>query len=202
MLVSAVWQSDSTICKHIVPPSLISLPPQPQPRHLGHHRALSWAPCTLYQLLTSYLFYTRQSIYVNPNPPLCPTLPFPLGISFTKPLISFMATLVVKNLPAKAGNIKNVGSLLDWEDPLEQGMATHSSILAWELHGQRSLVGYSPWGWEELDTTDGQGGLACCDSDTTQRLNWTELKCLSRHAQSHSWGLHLMTWSPCKGPTS
>ena len=33
---------------------------------------------------------------------------------------------------------------LDWEDLLEEGMATHSSILAWRIHGQRSLVGYSP----------------------------------------------------------
>ena len=32
---------------------------------------------------------------------------------------------------------------LDWEDPLEEGMATHSSILTWtEFHGQRSLAGY------------------------------------------------------------
>ena len=31
------------------------------------------------------------------------------------------------------------------EDPLEKGIATHSSILAWEFHGQRSPVGYSPW---------------------------------------------------------
>ena len=35
---------------------------------------------------------------------------------------------------------------LSWEDPLEEGMATHSSILAWRnLHGQRSLAGYNPW---------------------------------------------------------
>ena len=33
---------------------------------------------------------------------------------------------------------------LGQEDPLEQEMATHSSILAWEIQGQRSLVGYSP----------------------------------------------------------
>ena len=33
---------------------------------------------------------------------------------------------------------------LDWEDPLEKGMATHFSILAWRSPGQRSLVGYSP----------------------------------------------------------
>ena len=32
---------------------------------------------------------------------------------------------------------------LGWEDPLEEGMATHSRILAWEIHGQRSLEGYS-----------------------------------------------------------
>ena len=32
------------------------------------------------------------------------------------------------------------------EDPLEKEMATLSSILAWETHGQRSLVGCSPWG--------------------------------------------------------
>ena len=42
---------------------------------------------------------------------------------------------------------------LDLEDPLEEDMSTHSSILAWESHGQRSLVGYSPWGCRELDTT-------------------------------------------------
>ena len=35
----------------------------------------------------------------------------------------------------------------------EKGMATHSSILAWKIHGQRSLVGYSPWGGKELDMT-------------------------------------------------
>ena len=34
---------------------------------------------------------------------------------------------------------------LGWEDPLEKEMRTHSSILAWKIHGQRTLVGYSPW---------------------------------------------------------
>ena len=35
------------------------------------------------------------------------------------------------------------------EDPLEGGMVTQCSILAW-----RSLVGYSPWGHKELDMTE------------------------------------------------
>ena len=42
---------------------------------------------------------------------------------------------------------------LGWEDPSEEGKATHSSILAGEPHGQRSLVGYIPWGLKESDTT-------------------------------------------------
>ena len=29
-------------------------------------------------------------------------------------------------------------------------MATHSSILAWKSHGQRSLAGYSPWGHKRV----------------------------------------------------
>ena len=40
------------------------------------------------------------------------------------------------------------------ENALEKGIATHSSTLAWESHGQRSLAGYSPWDCKELDTTE------------------------------------------------
>ena len=43
---------------------------------------------------------------------------------------------------------------LGQEDPLEKEMAICSSVLAWEIHGQRSLVGYRPWGRKELDTTE------------------------------------------------
>ena len=37
---------------------------------------------------------------------------------------------------------------------LEKGMAAHSVFLPGKFHGQRSLVGYSPWGHTELDTTE------------------------------------------------
>ena len=40
---------------------------------------------------------------------------------------------------------------LGQEDPLEKEMATHSSALAGKFHGQRSLIGYSPWGRRESD---------------------------------------------------
>ena len=43
---------------------------------------------------------------------------------------------------------------LGWEDSLEKGMATHSSILAWRIPGTEELAGYSPWGHKESDTTE------------------------------------------------
>ena len=43
---------------------------------------------------------------------------------------------------------------LGQEDPLEEVMATHSSILAWEIPWKRSLAGYSPCGLKELDTNE------------------------------------------------
>ena len=45
---------------------------------------------------------------------------------------------------------------LGQEDPLEEGMATHSSILAWRIPMSRleELVGYSPLGHKELDMTE------------------------------------------------
>ena len=42
---------------------------------------------------------------------------------------------------------------LSWEDPQEKGMAALSGILAWEIHGQRSLVGCSPQCHKEALTT-------------------------------------------------
>ena len=61
---------------------------------------------------------------------------------------------------------------LGWEDPQEKEMAAHSGTLAWKSHGQRSLVGCSPWG--------------CKESDTTERLHFNFLlKALQLIAQAH-----------------
>ena len=62
---------------------------------------------------------------------------------FTDLLEDSQAALVVKNQPANEEDVKDVGSTPGLEDPLEEGMGTHSSILPGESHGQRSLVGYS-----------------------------------------------------------
>ena len=43
---------------------------------------------------------------------------------------------------------------LGGEDTLEKGMDIHPVFLPGEFHGQRGLVGYSPWGHKESDTTE------------------------------------------------
>ena len=58
---------------------------------------------------------------------------------------------MVKNPPANAGDIREQVWSLGREDPLEEGTATHSSILAWKIPRMESLVGYSPQGQEESD---------------------------------------------------
>ena len=63
--------------------------------------------------------------------------------------------LVVKNLPASAGGARDVGSIpasgrspgIGSGNPLQYSTPGKS-------HGQRNLVGYSPWGCKELDTTE------------------------------------------------
>ena len=40
---------------------------------------------------------------------------------------------MVKNPSANARDLRDCGSILGWEDSLEEGMATHSSILGWRI---------------------------------------------------------------------
>ena len=42
---------------------------------------------------------------------------------------------MVKNLLANAGDVRDAVPSLSWENPLEEGVATHSSILAWRIPG-------------------------------------------------------------------
>ena len=50
-------------------------------------------------------------------------------------------------------NIEKLVQSLVREDPLEEGMATHSSVLAWRIQWTEEPGGYSPWGHRESDTT-------------------------------------------------
>ena len=58
----------------------------------------------------------------------------------------------MKNLPAmQEAPVRFLGQ----EDPLEEGMATHSSILSWRIpRTEGSLAGYGTWGHKESDTNE------------------------------------------------
>ena len=59
---------------------------------------------------------------------------------------------LVKNPPAMQETwVRSLG----WEDPLEKGKATHSSILAWRILWTVYMDLYSPWGCKESDMTEG-----------------------------------------------
>ena len=60
-----MWLSHKFTCS----PSLFSLPSHPHPAPWGHHKGLSWAPCAIQWLPTSYLFYTWWSVYEKTNIP-------------------------------------------------------------------------------------------------------------------------------------
>ena len=74
---------------------------------------------------------------------------------------------LVKNPPAMQETwVRSLG----WEDLLEKGKATHSSVLAWRI--QRTA--YSPWGHKESDMTE-RLSLHCGEqcSSWKRELNWT-----------------------------
>ena len=67
-------------------------------------------------------------------------------------LWTFQVPQLVKNRPEMQETwVWSLGR----EDPLEDGMAIHSSLLSWRIPWtERSLAGYSPWGHKESDTTE------------------------------------------------
>ena len=59
---------------------------------------------------------------------------------------------MVKNLPADTGDMETRVRSLGWEDPLEKGMATHSSIPAWRIPMDRGAWGATVHGVIESQT--------------------------------------------------
>ena len=61
--------------------------------------------------------------------------------------MGFPGGSLVKNLPAKP---EDIGSVPGLGRSSGEEMATHSNILAWKPHGQRSLASYSLWGQKRV----------------------------------------------------
>ena len=66
-----------------------------------------------------------------------------------------MVVIVVKNLPANAGDKKNL-CFHPWvgKIPWRRAWQATPVFLPGESHGQKNLAGYSPWGGKESDTTE------------------------------------------------
>ena len=62
--------------------------------------------------------------------------------------------LAVKNLPASAGDIRDTGSIPGSGRSGRKAWQPTPVFLLGEYHGQRSLVGYGPWGHKESNTTE------------------------------------------------
>ena len=67
-----------------------------------------------------------------------------LSVLFVGDLASLVAQIVNNLLAMQETWVRSLG----WEDPLEKGTATHSSILPWRIPWT------IPWGCKELDTTE------------------------------------------------
>ena len=57
---------------------------------------------------------------------------------------------MVKNPPTNAADVRNMGSALLREDPLEEGMATHFSILAWRIPWIEETGGLQSTRWQRV----------------------------------------------------
>ena len=70
--------------------------------------------------------------------------------------------LVVKNLPANAGDTRDLGSILGvGKIPWRRAWLSTPVFLPGESYGQRSLAGYSPQGRKESDTTERLSNNIC-----------------------------------------
>ena len=79
---------------------------------------------------------------------------------------------MVKNPPTNAGDVRNMGSILLRGDPLEEGMATHSSTLAWRIPWMEEPGELQPMGSQRVrhnlsDLAHTQGNSKALSSSTT-----------------------------------
>ena len=69
--------------------------------------------------------------------------------------VFFPGGIVVKNLPANAGDAKHPGSIPgSGRFPWCRNWQPTPEFLPGKFHRQRILAGYSPWGIKESDTTE------------------------------------------------
>ena len=68
--------------------------------------------------------------------------------------LASQVALVVENLPASAGDRRNMGLIPGLGRSPGEGHGNPLLFLPGESHGERSLTGFSPWGHKESDMTE------------------------------------------------
>ena len=77
LLVFAVQRSESAVCMYMAPPSSTSFPPSLCPIHLGHYRAMSWAPCNIPLVRSHSLSVLYMAVHMHWYQSPSSSLPLP-----------------------------------------------------------------------------------------------------------------------------
>ena len=106
----------------------------------------------------------------------------------------FPGSTVAKNLPRQE-DTRDRGSIPDLGRSPTVGNGNPLSILAWEIHGQVRLMGYSPWGCKESGTTEGLRicARACAHTHTHTHTGETGKQATTRERDGRD------RWSRCQG---
>ena len=137
-------------------------------------------------MLRIFVFTQKQITSVQPLS--CVQLQHAMDPKDCRSRWGFLNDSVVKNTSA-IQDMKEMWVLsLVQEDPPKEEMATHSSILALETPGQRSLAGCSPRGHRESDTaehihTENQIGPRSEVCDFIVSMHYQDLNCFVRSTE-------------------
>ena len=145
--------------------SLPSTASESEGHEIGFHILILMLTVVLYELSKDQIFaqmLTITSPFLSPyfSPSIVPSFEF----SVLPLLWASQVVLIIKNLPANAGDIRDTGSIPEGqgggrEIPWRRAGQPTSVFLPGESHGQRSLTGYSPQGCRV-------------------RHNWSDLACM------------------------
>ena len=104
--------------------------------------------------------FSRGSSLLNPHVLHCRRLLYHWATwVFILPKLEFIEHFLHSWAPLVAQRVKRLPAMweawvwsLGWKNPLEEEMATHSSILAWTIPWEQEPVGYNPWGHKWICT--------------------------------------------------
>ena len=102
---------------------------------------------------------------------------------------------MVKSLPATQETHETWVGSLGQEDPLEEGMATHPSVLDWRILWTEEPGGLQSLGSKESNTPP-TNTVVQCVREVLSRVSSSWMTRLRQHAQAHGWKRWRIFWKP------